>query len=287
MFIAGVDIGGTSIKFGVLDDNFDFVHSEMFPPVPGDPYATVERIVRAMRESPVPIMRIGVGTAGQVETDEQLVTAINLGWKRAPIKRMLRDITGIRTWVDNDAQAALAAEWKNGVLQDCSTGILLTLGTGVGGALLLEGKPWRGLQNNASELGHLVTHVGGRPCPCGSRGCFEQYASASALSRLGGGKTAKEILDLAKAGDEQMLVVFEEYLVELGAGITSLFWVFQPQKLALGGGVSRAGTFLLDNVKRVLRDVYGQKDVDRVCLARHENEAGMMGAAALAAYHLG
>ena len=285
MYIAGVDIGGTSIKFGVVDDNYEFVYSEMFPPVQGDPQATVQRIVKAMRECPVPVMRIGVGTAGLVDTKDHHVTAVNLGWERAPIKQLLQDATGIRTWVDNDAQAALAAEWKNGTLMGCKTGILLTLGTGVGGALLIDGKPWRGEKNDASELGHIVTHAGGKKCPCGSRGCFEQYASATALSELGGGRSAKEIIDLAKAGDPAMTAVFEQYLNELAAGIAGLFWIFQPEKVALGGGVSRAGDFLLDGTRRVLREEYGQKNAERVCLARHQNNAGMLGAAALAEYH--
>ena len=273
----------------ILWNNFDFVHSEMFPPVPGDPYATVERIVRAMRESPVPIMRIGVGTAGQVETDEQLVTAINLGWKRAPIKRMLRDITGIRTWVDNDAQTQLAAEWWDGACKGLQSVVYLTFGTGVGGAFLFNGRPWRGHTNTAGELGHFIIHADGLPCTCGMRGCYEAYASAGALCRMAKKDSAREIIDAARAGDEEMMAVFRAYLHEVAIGIASIYMLFCPQAIVLGGGISASGDILLHTLNEQLAIVAPTKAAaisKLLCLAMHRNDAGIRGAAALAATNL-
>lgn len=289
-YIAGVDIGGTSVKFGVLEDNGTLLYSTQVPAVIGDPTAMVELIAKLVEGSPYHISMVGVGTPGTVLMPQNLVSAANLKWDNAPLRAMLTRRLNMPVWVDNDAQTQLAAEWWSGACKGLNSVLYLTFGTGVGGALLINGKPWRGHQNTAGELGHIITHADGIMCGCGTKGCYEAYASASALVRMGGGKkSAKEIIDLAREGDEEMTKIFDEYLHEVALGIASYYMVFRPEAIVLGGGISAAGEIFLDGVRRELRKIqpnFAEEACGRMCLAMYRNEAGMRGAAALAQINL-
>ncbi len=283
-YIAGVDIGGTSVKFGVLEDGHALVYKTSAPSVIGNPDGMVELIARMVEECPYPIERIGVGTPGFVLLPQNLVTAVNLGWENTPLCAMLNRRLKIPVWVDNDAQTQLAAEWWDGACKSLSSVVYITFGTGVGGALFINGKPWRGHRNNAGEIGHFVTHADGLPCGCGLKGCYEMYASASALCRMGGRDNAREIIDAARAGDAEMMDVFRRYLHEVAIGIASLNMLFRPEAIVLGGGISASGDILLHTLNEVLLDVCPNmaEEISRIlCLAVHRNDAGIRGAAAL------
>lgn len=289
-YIAGVDIGGTSVKFGVLEEDGSLIDSTQVPSVVGDPEAMVELVARLVEESPYPISMVGVGAPGAVLMPQDLVTASNLKWRDVPFRAMLARRLNRPVWVDNDAQAQMAAEWWNGACKGINNVVYLAFGTGVGGAMMINGKPWRGHQNTAGELGHMITHADGEPCSCGMKGCYEVYASASALVRMGGGrKSAKEIIDLAREGDGEMTKVFGQYLHEVALGIAGYYMVFRPEAIVLGGGISAAGEFFLEGVKQALREIqpnFAEGACRRMCLAMYRNEAGMRGAAALAAINL-
>ena len=289
-YIAGVDIGGTSIKFGVLEDNGTLLYSTQVPSVIGDPSAMVELIAKLVESSSYPISMVGIGVPGLVLMPQNLVSADNLKWKEAPLRAMLTRRLNRPVWVDNDAQVQLAAEWWSGACKGLNNVLYLTFGTGVGGAVIINGKPWRGHQNTGGEMGHIITHADGILCGCGTKGCYEAYASATALVRMGGGKrSAKEIIDLARTGDEEATRIFNEYLHEVALGIASYHMVFRPEAIVLGGGISAAGEFFLDGVRKALREVqpnYSEEACGRMCLAMYRNEAGMRGAAALAAFNL-
>lgn len=289
-YIAGVDIGGTSVKFGVLDEHGKLLYSTQVPSVIGDPSAMVELIANLVEQSSYQISMVGIGIPGMVLIPQNLVSAVNLKWDNAPLRAMLTRRLCRPVWVDNDAQTQLAAEWWDGACKGLNSVLYLTFGTGVGGALLLNGKPWRGHMNTAGELGHIITHADGIQCGCGTRGCYEAYASASALVRMGGGeRSAKEIIDMARSGDEEMLCVFDKYLHEVALGIASLYMVFRPEAIVLGGGISGAGEFFLDGVRRELKKIqpnYADEACQKLCLAMYRNEAGMRGAAALAMINL-
>lgn len=288
-YIAGVDIGGTSVKFGVLEDNGNLLYSTQVPSVVGDPAAMVELIVRLVEQSPYHISMVGVGAPGAVLMPQKLVTSGNLKWRNVPLCGMLTSRLNMPVWVDNDAQTQLAAEWWNGACKGLSSVLYLAFGTGVGGALLINGKPWRGHRNTAGELGHIITHAGGELCGCGAKGCYESYASAPALVRMGGGKkSAKEIIDAVRAGDEEMSKVFDGYLHEVALGVAGYYMVFRPEAIVLGGGISAAGEIFLDGVKKAVKEIQPRFDEGscRICLAMYRNEAGMRGAAALAAINL-
>ena len=188
-------------------------------------------------------------------------------------------------WVDNDAQAALAAEVYDGVCRGEKDVVYLTLGTGIGGAMLIDGRPWRGPDYTGAELGHIITHARGRKCTCGRRGCFEVYASANALARMARCSTQKVVRGVLD-GDAEMNSVFNRYIEELAIGVTSLFMVFKPNVLVLGGGLSAAGDVLLTRLQAAVGAEF-ERNPDychmRIALAQHGNEAGVLGAAALAA----
>lgn len=288
-YIAGVDIGGTSVKFGVLDEDGTLLDSMQVPSVVGDPEAMVEVIARLVEQASYPVSMVGVGAPGAVLMPENLVTSGNLKWRSVPLRDMLTQRLHMPVWVDNDAQTQLAAEWWSGACRGLGSVLYLAFGTGVGGALLMNGKPWRGHRNTAGELGHIITHAGGALCGCGAKGCYEAYASAPALVRMGGGKkSAKEIVDAARAGDEEMMKVFNEYLHEVALGVAGYYMVFRPEAIVLGGGVSAAGEIFLDGVRRALKEIQPRFDESdcRICLAMYRNEAGMRGAAALAKINL-
>ncbi len=289
-YIAGVDIGGTSVKFGVLDEDGTLLYSTQAPSVAGDPEAIVELIGKLVEEAPYPVSMMGVGAPGAVLMPEKLVTSGNLKWRDVPLCDMLTRRLNMPVWVDNDAQTQLAAEWWNGACKGLGSVLYLAFGTGVGGALLLSGKPWRGHRNTAGELGHIITHAGGELCGCGAKGCYESYASAPALVRMGGGKkSAKEIIDAVRAGDEEMAKVFDGYLHEVALGIAGYYMVFRPEAIVLGGGISAAGEIFLDGVIKAVKEIQPRFDESscKICLAMYRNEAGMRGAAALAKINLG
>ena len=207
MKTAGVDIGGKSIKLGIFDDDMKLIHRDSVITPISQPERVADLIADMLRGHDVDC--VGVGTAGSVDNRTHVVSASNLGWKNAPLLKLLADRLHLPVSVDNDAQAALMAEWYDGACQGVECAVYLTLGTGIGGALILDGKPWRGRNNLAAEFGHIITHADGLLCACGRRGCFERYGSASALERMSGGRTAREIADAAKAGDPDALHIFD------------------------------------------------------------------------------
>lgn len=283
MRIAGVDIGGGTLKAGIFDTVRGLVHCESFPTPKGDP----EKIVRLVCDfvGEMGAQRLGVGTAGSVNARTGLVYAGNLHWKGVPLRGMLQEALNIPVWVDNDAQAALMAEAYDGVCKGFHDVIYLTLGTGIGGAALINGKPWRGYNYTALELGHMVTHADGLPCVCTRVGCFEMYASAQALSRMADGLPPEKVLQAVQAGDAAMTLVFAQYLHELAVGLVSVISIFNPERIVLGGGLSKAGSILLTGVReevaRLLRNRPEFFEGD-IVLSVHQNEGGMIGAAVLA-----
>lgn len=283
----GIDIGGTSVKLGFLDSEKGLTEIEQFNVVTGDPEWMVEQLVAATRRKGAEL--VGIGTAGQVNHKTGLVTAANLNWKDVPLRAMLEDRLGQVVWVDNDAQAALTAEWYSGECRGAQTAAYLTLGTGIGGALLVNGSPWRGNDNTSFELGHIVTHADGELCACSKRGCFERYASAGALSRMAGGRAAREIIDAVLAGDRETLMVFDAYLHELAIGLNTIITLFKPEVIALGGGVSVIGNTLLDRLRHEVNRQLADRAVlftGSIVLSKHQNYAGMIGAAVLAKLHI-
>lgn len=285
MAIAGIDIGGTRIKYGLFEGE-TLVWRGSSESVHGDAEALADKIAQTLSNAPGPFEKAGVGSAGRVNLQTGTVTASNLSLREALLKGLLEKKLGVPVRIDNDAQVALLAEWTRGACVGAGTVAYLTIGTGVGGALIVNGSPFRGPDNTGGELGHMITHAEGEPCPCGMRGCFERYASAQALSRMTGGRMdPPEILSRARAGDEYCKSVFGSYLRELGYGIVTIMRVFSPELIVIGGGLSRAGEYLRASLAESLEremGAMGKKAAPRLRLAMHDNDAGIIGAAALA-----
>lgn len=282
MRIAGIDIGGTSIKAGVFEDG-KLVHKASAATPFGNPEGVCEAIASLIAGQGAQL--VGVGTAGSVEFLRDAVCASNLGWENVPLRRMLQERLSLPVWVDNDAQTALMAEWRDGVCQGAHCAVYLTLGTGIGGAMIVDGKPYRGPRNLGAEFGHMIIHADGPRCVCGRRGCLEYYASATGLKRMAGGRAAYAVVEAAKAGDAQSLAVFHQYVRELCIGLNNLIMAFDPDVIALGGGVSGAGDFLADACQQELARIFGETTDPLYCqvrIARHQNDAGIWGAALLA-----
>ena len=177
MFLSGIDIGGTSIKFGIFDEQLNLLQ-QWSRPTPKEP-AEAAALIAAQLE-PYHVAAIGAGAPGTLNAACETITADNLAWVDVPLAALLRRASGLPAVVINDGHAVMLAEMRSGALQNVQTGILLTLGTGIGGGIVINGQCWRSPTGLAPELGHIITHSDGLPCPCGQCGCCEQYASATA-----------------------------------------------------------------------------------------------------------
>ena len=282
MRIAGVDIGGTSIKIGIFEDDALIEKTSITTPF-SDPDGVCDAIAKYLNQKRICLL--GVGTAGSVDILHETVSASNLGWEGVPLRKMLSSRLGVPVWIDNDAQTAAIAECHDGVCKDARCALYLTLGTGIGGAMIVEGKPFRGPNNMGAEFGHMIIHPDGERCSCGRRGCLEYYASATGLKRMAGGTSAYDVIQGAKRGDIVCRGLFEQYVRELSIGLNNLIMIFDPEVIALGGGISGAGEFLADACQKELERLFGETTDPLYCrlrIAKHQNDAGMLGAALLA-----
>lgn len=285
MRIAGVDIGGTSIKIGIFDGD-RLIHKDNQKTPADDAPGVCEAIARMLKGWQVDC--VGVGTAGSVDPVKGTVFASNLGWEGIHLKDMLENALHVPVCVDNDAQAALLAEQHDGACKGAQCALYLTLGTGIGGAMIVDGKPYRGRNHLGAEFGHMIIRPDGPRCSCGRRGCLEYYASATGLRRMSNWKTTQEIIAGAKDGDDPMRRVFNRYIRNLCIGLNNLIMAFDPEVIVLGGGVSGAGDFLADHCQQELARIFSNTTDPLLCrvrIAHHKNDAGIIGAALLAALH--
>ena len=312
MYYLGVDLGGTGIKVGVVDEQGKILGTAKCPtgvergygPVIADMAKLCFEAVEKCNVSMDDVKAIGIGIPGIQDPATGLVPfCTNLGWHQVPLVSEMHKYIDKPVFVDNDATVAGLAEYVAGVSAGASTSIFITLGTGVGGGIVVNGKPYSGPHGVASEIGHMITVAGGEQCTCGNRGCWERYSSATAIIREGrkfaaehpeSGITkavngnldaieAKTIIDLAKAGDPDAVQLFDNYITHLCVGLVNLINLYDPEIIALGGGVSHAGQFLLDAVNAKLPSMVFYKTMPyaRIELATLGNDAGIIGAAML------
>ena len=282
MFVIGIDVGGTSIKLGVVKDGGDIVFRDQRK----TPHLT-EEMVRVLREMAelawqrYPGAEIGISCAGTLDSEGN-ITANQMGWVNAPVSRLLNKQFGRPMPLENDAVCALIAEHRYGALKGVDTGILLTLGTGIGGGLIIGGQPARGHKGMHGEIGHLITHPNGILCGCGQRGCWEQYAAARALQNMTDGLSVRDLIAQVKSGG--MTDLWQSYIDEVVLGLSSLMMIFMPDVIAFGGGLSNAGSILVDSIREKAQKTSAFR---RYCpftqfvSARFQNDAGILGAAAL------
>ena len=283
--VLGVDIGGTKIRMGVIDDSGQILYDEQIPTqIPLYPYLE-ENILRILAEQPE-ISAIGVGTHGFVDPKQGKViyAAETLpGWTNTPVKEWLEKATGKRVEVENDANAVALAEAKFGAAQGLDRVVVLTLGTGLGGGVLWDGKLLSGgPHGGAAELGHMILYPNGVKCACGRLGCSEMYVSGTALRRrireAGLAITPPELFENARTDPAAQQVV-EEFTRDLALVISSLQAAFDMEMVIIGGGVSEAADLWMESLQQQLKPVL--LNPLAVEVARFENDAGILGAALL------
>ena len=312
MVYLGVDLGGTGIKVGLVTEKGEILAKGQTPTKRERPYQEIiedianlcKRVVKDAKADMTDVGAIGVGVPGICDPKTGVIPfCTNLGWHEVPFVAEMQKHIMKPVIVDNDATVAGFAESIAGVSAGSESSVFLTLGTGVGGAIILNGKPFSGAHGVGSELGHLIIRMDGDPCNCGNAGCFERYASATAiirmakevladypnsriLARVNGDVSrinAKTVIDCAKEGDEAALKAFHQYVKGLATGIVSIIHMFDPEVIALGGGVSMAGDFLLNAVRKEIPKMVMYKTMPfaRIELAQLGADAGIIGAALL------
>lgn len=312
-YCIGIDLGGTNIAGGVATLDGRLVHTQSVKTgMPCTPDEIADRIAALCRslaqaaQTPLEQMAwIGVGAPGSVDKDTGVVEyANNLEFYNVPLGAMLRTRLGLPVYVDNDANAAAWGEYRAGVGKGCSSMVMVTLGTGVGGGIIEDSRIVTGCNWAAGELGHFVIDMNGEPCNCGLRGCFEQYGSVTALicqareamaahkeSKLWAlaeneeaNVNGKVILAAYDAGDETAVQVVNTYVHYLCIGVTSIINIFQPEVLCLGGGISRRSDVLVEPIRAFnAAHGYGRScpKQPRIMSAELFGDAGIIGAALL------
>lgn len=286
--VLGIDLGGTAIKLGRFNQDGMCLQSlSVATPQPATPEAVLEVMVDAIAQlDPAhKSIAIGVGTPGPADAAGRVArVAINLdNWHDVPLADWLEAKTGRPTTIANDANCAgLGEAWLGGGRRFRNL-ILLTLGTGVGGAIILDGKLFIGHQGAAGELGLITLNPDGPPCNSGNQGSLEQYVSVPAIRRRTGLEPA-ELGALAQAGDAKALTFWQSYGEYLGAGLASLVYVLTPEAIVIGGGVSASAEFFLPAVQAEIsrRVLSASRAGLQLLTAELGNQAGMVGAAKLA-----
>ena len=310
-YCIGVDLGGTNIAIGLLDlDERVILHKKSVKTRAPRPCEEISRDIREVcinlcRQEGISLSKvewIGIATPGIVRNGE-VIDAFNLGWKDEKFGEIVSRLTGRPTFVANDANAAAYAEAKWGCGVGENSLIAVTLGTGIGGGIILDGKIWEGFNGFAAELGHMVIDVGGRRCSCGLRGCLEAYCSATALVgetrrmmklysdsimwQITGGDINRvdgRTAFLANAqGDFAARQIIDDFVNYLAIGIANIINVFQPSVVCIGGGISGQGEELMRPLRERLKYTsFGTKDKrTRVEAAVYRNDAGIIGAGLL------
>ena len=312
MVYIGIDIGGTGIQLGVVDQKGHILCKGGIVTRTDIPFAEqiaaladcVKDVLAKGGYTLDDVASVGVGVPGLADQKTgNVVFCTNLGWKDVPFRSEFQKHIAKPVLIDNDATVAGLAESVAGVSAGTDSSVFFTLGTGVGGGIVLGGKVWSGFHGTGSELGHMIVEMDGEPCTCGNKGCLERYCSATAIIRMArelvaihpdsmimelcGGDpakiTAKIVFDAAREGDAIGTKVFRRYVRYLGQAIANIANLLDPEVIVLGGGVSKAGAVLLDAVREEAPKYYLNKGMaySRIELAELGPDAGIIGAAML------
>ncbi len=311
-YYVGIDIGGTNISTGVVDENYQIVGRSKLKTQIGRSYEeiladVIETVKLAVADAKLEINDIrwiGIGCPGTCNTDTGVVEySNNLRWLNAPLLADVEKALGKKTFIDNDANVAAFGEYLAGAAKGAKNAVVITLGTGVGAGIIINGKIFSGSNFAGGEIGHTVIVVDGYECTCGRRGCFEAYSSATGLIRMtreaaeahpeskikqlveaDGRISARTAFNAAKMLDDTGIEVVERYIKHLACGITNTINIFQPDILCIGGGVCNEGDTLLQPLKKqVAESVYSKNSSKNteICICSLGNDAGIIGAAML------
>jgi glucokinase len=303
----GVDVGGTKIAAGVVDDDGHILDISRVPSPSDDPDLLIEAGVQAVQElrRRHDVSAVGVGAAGFIAADrDHIHFSPHLEWGNGPVASQISQRLGLPVVVENDANAAAWGEARFGAGRGVADQLMVTVGTGIGGGMVLGGELYRGGQGMAAEIGHLTLVQDGRPCECGRFGCWEEYASGSSLERdareaaargdapnllesagSAAAVTGHLVTELAQQGAPDALALLGGLARSLATGLSSLVAVLDPALVVIGGGLSAAGDLLMEPLTTALHaDISGgsRRPVPELRLAELGNDAGMVGSADLA-----
>ncbi len=309
----GIDLGGTNIATGVVDENYNVIGRGKVKTGAGRPANEIaddmaKAVYMAIEDAGIDekdIVSMGIGSPGSIVPEEGLVAiAENVGFVKTPICQMLKDRTGFDFYIENDANAAAYGELLAGAGKGKKHFVAITLGTGVGSGIIIDGKIFSGINHAGGEIGHTVIIKNGQECPCGRAGCFEAYASATALVRQtkaamscapesvmwelcegdinkANGRTA---FDAMRKGDSIATKVVNQFIEYLAVGVVNTINTFQPEILCIGGGISKEGDYLIKPLEEYIKLERYSKNIETqtvVKAAELGNDAGIIGAAFL------
>jgi glucokinase len=314
-YYVGIDLGGTNIVAGVVDEKYNIIakaSTKTNCPRPEKEIAEdmAKMAVEAVKNADLTlddIEWIGIGTPGIANSSTGVIEySNNLGFKDTPMVKYITEFIGREdtpVFIENDANAAAYGEYVAGAAKGAKNAVCITLGTGVGGGIIIDGKIYAGSNFAGAEIGHTVIEVDGAQCSCGRKGCFEAYSSATGLIRMSkeameqfpesimnkmaaekGKVTARTSFDAMRAGDKAAKDVVDKYIKYLAAGITNTINIFQPDVLCIGGGVCNEGDPLLLPVKELVKKEVYTRNSPKNCeivIAKLGNDAGIIGAAFL------
>lgn len=308
MYYIGIDLGGTNIAAGLVSEDGKILESMSIPTKAERDYRQIvadmaELSKNVIEKSGVPfdkVKAVGIGCPGSIDNENGVCTyANNLNMEHAEIAKEFKKHLDLSVNLENDANAAALGEYAiNG--KGAKSFVFVTLGTGVGGGVVLGGKIFRGFNGVGAEIGHTVIHTGGEECTCGRKGCWEAYASVTALirqtkeamkknpdslmneiSKREGKVSGRTAFDAAKKGDKAAILVVNKYLEYVAEGVTNMVNIFQPERIVIGGSISKEGDYLLNPVKEFLKknDYNRYMEKAQVEIATLFGDAGIIGAA--------
>ncbi len=313
MYNLGIDLGGTNIAVGVVNDKFEIVgRGKVKTRAPRPAQEIADDMVKACRMALEDagltiddINSVGIGSPGSIDpVNGVIATSNNLRFSNVPMVEMVSSQLGVKCYIENDANAAAYGEFMAGAGKGTKDFITITLGTGVGCGIIIDGKVFSGCNNAGGELGHTVLVYDGEQCTCGRKGCWETYASATALIRQTkdamkndaqskmweivnndienvNGRTA---FDAMRAGDATAKMVVDQYIKYVASGATNVVNIFQPEVLCIGGGISHEGETLIAPIRSIIEVERYSKNVTKQTAVREAqlgNDAGIIGAACL------
>ena len=310
----GIDLGGTNIVGGIVNTNGEILFSETLPTnsqrennlIIDDIVKIIKTLKEKAIKNNIEIEAAGIGVPGPVDTENGIVIkCVNLGWEDINLKEIIEKEVGTQIYIENDASVAGFAELKYGAMKGFNSGVVITLGTGVGGAVIVDNALIKSKNGIASEIGHMVVGENFYNCNCGKNGCLETFSSATALikytkkliedretntsilkkasndvDRING----KIIIDSAKEGDKLALKAVERLALYLGIGIVNISSVIDPECFLIGGGLSNAGDFLIEKIANEVNvnKFFPEIGIGKIKIAELGSEAGLIGAAAYA-----
>lgn len=311
MYYIGIDVGGTGIQTGLIDDKAQVIAYNSIPTQPELPFSeqmdhiaeAIHSLLKSQGVTPDQIERVGAGIPGIADHNGEVIKCANMRWYHLPFAEELKKRIHKPVFVDNDANVAALAESVAGVSAGTSSSVFITIGTGIGSGIIINGKIWKGFHAIGSELGHTIFDLDGVQCTCGNKGCLERYCSATAIIRMAkeslrshpeslmyqmthGNEAemeAKIVFDAARKDDPVALDVYNRFISYLSQAIANVINLIDPEIIVLGGGVSKAGSFLLDAVCRQVPEyvVYNDQPMPEIRIATLGAKAGMIGAAML------